>query len=73
MEETASAMKKLLDQGKIRAVGVSNFSVEQIAEFSKYCPVHVSQPPYNLFERQIETQLLPYTEKHHITTFAYGA
>lgn len=71
--ETAQTMKKLYDQGKIRAVGVSNFSVEQIKEFTQYCPLHVSQPPYNLFERQIETALLPYSEKNNITTFAYGA
>jgi len=73
IQETALAMKKLFDQGKIRAIGLSNFSVEQMTEFLKYCPVHVSQPPYNLFERQIETDLLPYTDKLKITTFAYGA
>lgn len=73
LEETALAMKALLDQGKIRAVGLSNFSVEGIMEFSKYCPVHVSQPPYNLFERKIEEELLPYTEKNKITTLAYGS
>src|SRR5882724_10287682 len=54
ISETADAMAALLKQGKIRAIGVSNFSVEQMDEFALTAPIHTAQPPYNLFERQIE-------------------
>jgi len=73
IEETAEAMKALLDQGKIGAIGVSNFSVEQMERFRETAPIHVLQPPYNLFEREIEADILPYCLKHGIATFGYGA
>ncbi len=73
IEETAEAMKTLFDQGKIGAIGVSNFSVAEIERFCKVAPLHVLQPPYNLFERQIETDILPYCLKHGIAIFGYGA
>jgi aryl-alcohol dehydrogenase-like predicted oxidoreductase len=73
IEETAAAMQELFRQGKIRAVGVSNFSVEQMQRFRSVAPLHVLQSPYNLFEREIETDLLPYCRKNNIATFGYGA
>jgi aryl-alcohol dehydrogenase-like predicted oxidoreductase len=73
IEETARAMRDLFEQGKIRAIGVSNFSVEQIERFRETAPLHVVQPPYNMFERGIETELLPYCREHHIATLGYGA
>lgn len=73
IEETADAMLTLLQQGKIRAIGVSNFSVLQMERFRRVAPLHVLQPPYNLFERGIETDLLPYCRKNRIATLGYGA
>jgi aryl-alcohol dehydrogenase-like predicted oxidoreductase len=73
IEETAEAMYALYNQGKIRAIGVSNFSVDQIDRFRSVAPLHVLQPPYNLFERGIEAELLPYTRDNKIATFGYGA
>ena len=73
IEETAEAMHTLFRQGKIRAIGVSNFSVAQIEQFRRVAPLHVVQPPYNLFERGIERDLLPYCRKNQIATFGYGA
>jgi len=73
IEETAEAMRTLLAQGKIRAIGVSNFSVAQMERFRRVAPLHVVQPPYNLFERSIETDILPYCRKNNIATFGYGA
>jgi aryl-alcohol dehydrogenase-like predicted oxidoreductase len=73
IEETAEAMQTLLEQGKIRAIGVSNFSVIQMERFRRVAPLHVLQPPYNLFERAIETDLLPYCRKNRIATLGYGA
>ena len=73
IEETAEAMRTLFTQGKIRAIGVSNFSVEQMERFRNLAPLHVLQSPFNLFERQIEQDLLPYCRKNNIATLGYGA
>ena len=73
IEETAEVMRTLLEQGKIRAIGVSNFSVAQIEQFRRVAPLHVLQSPYNLFERGIESDILPYCRKNNIATFGYGA
>lgn len=73
MAETAGAMKEILDAGKIRAIAVSNFTVEQLEEFQKTAPVHVIQPPYNIFERGIEEDILPYAGKQDISTLLYGS
>jgi aryl-alcohol dehydrogenase-like predicted oxidoreductase len=73
IEETAEAMHRLFEQGKIRAIGVSNFSVAQMERFRQVAPLHVLQPPYNLFERGIEADVLPYCRKNKIATFGYGA
>jgi aryl-alcohol dehydrogenase-like predicted oxidoreductase len=73
IEETAETMRALFEQGKIRAIGVSNFSVTQMEHFKRVAPLHVLQPPFNLFERGIEQTLLPYCGKNNIATFGYGA
>jgi aryl-alcohol dehydrogenase-like predicted oxidoreductase len=73
IEETAEAMGTLYDQGKIRAIGVSNFSVAQMERFRRVAPLHVLQPPYNLFERAIEAEILPYCRANNIATLGYGA
>jgi aryl-alcohol dehydrogenase-like predicted oxidoreductase len=73
IEETADAMLALLEQGRIRAIGVSNFSVAQMDRFRRVAPLHVLQPPYNLFERGIEADLLPYCAKRGIAMLGYGA
>jgi len=73
IEETAEAMQTLFDQGKIRAIGVSNFSVAQIERFRHIAKLHVVQPPYNLFEREIESELLPYCRNSGLATLTYGA
>jgi len=73
IEETAEAMLTIYEQGKIGAIGVSNFSVAQMERFRKVAPLHVLQPPYNLFERGIEAEILPYCRAHGIVTLGYGA
>jgi aryl-alcohol dehydrogenase-like predicted oxidoreductase len=73
IEETAGAMSELYEQGTIRAIGVSNFSVSQIRAFRAVAPLHVLQSPYNLFERGIEAEILPYCLANGIATFGYGA
>jgi aryl-alcohol dehydrogenase-like predicted oxidoreductase len=71
--ETAGAMRELLLAGKIRAIGVSNFDPGQMDAFRSVAPLHTIQPPYNLFERGVETGILPYARRHGIAVLAYGA
>jgi aryl-alcohol dehydrogenase-like predicted oxidoreductase len=73
IEETARAMAELHRAGKIRAIGVSNFSTEQMRAFRAVAPLHTAQPPYNLFERQAENDVLPYCRDNAIATLAYGS
>jgi aryl-alcohol dehydrogenase-like predicted oxidoreductase len=72
-EETAETMLSLLHEGKIRAIGVSNFSPAQMDAFHRIAPLQSSQPPYNLFERGIERDVLPYCRQQGIALIAYGA
>jgi aryl-alcohol dehydrogenase-like predicted oxidoreductase len=71
--EVADAMAALYRAGKIRAIGVSNFSPAQMDEFRAVAPLHAAQPPYNLFERSIQTDVLPYCVDHNIALLAYGS
>src|ERR1700730_12207657 len=73
IEETAETMHMLLREGKIRAIGCSNFSVAEMERFRQVAPLHVVQPPYNMFERGIEADILPYCLDHGITTLGYVA
>ena len=73
IEETAEAMRTLYEAGKIGAIGVSNFSVAEMERFRQVAPLHVLQPPYNLFERAIEADILPYARANRMATLGYGA
>ncbi|MCB8874877.1 aldo/keto reductase [Acidisoma silvae] len=72
-EETAAVLQSLLDKGKIRAIGVSNYSPAQMAAFAKVARLDAVQPPYNLFERGIEADVLPYSAENGLTVLSYGA
>ena len=71
--EVAEAIGALHRAGKIRAIGVSNFSPAQMDEFRKVAPLHAAQPPYNLFEREIDRDVLPYCRDRDIALLAYGS
>ena len=73
IKETAGALVRLLKEGKIRAIGVSNYSPAQMAEFRQVAPIHSVQPPYNLFEREAEGDVLPYAAQHDLAVLCYGA
>ena len=73
IEETAATIGKLYEQGKIRAIGVSNYSPVEMSRFRAIAPLHTIQPPYNLFEREIERDVLPYALDRGITALTYGA
>jgi aryl-alcohol dehydrogenase-like predicted oxidoreductase len=71
-EETGEALQELLNEGKIRHVGVSNFDAAQMQALSQVVPVETLQPPYHLFRRQIEDEILPFAEEHDIGVLVYG-
>ena len=73
LEETAKALEQLVQAGKIRCVGVSNFDVSQMQEFEKTRKIDTLQPPYHLFRRDIEQDILPYCQGHKIGVLVYGA
>ena len=73
IEETAETMSLLFRQGKIRAIGVSNYLPEQMEQFRAAAPLHTDQPPYNLFERQIEQDVLPFALHNGMGTLTYGS
>ena len=73
LEETMRAMTDLKTQGKIRAIGVSNFSRSQLEDAATYGKIHSLQPPYSLFWRKVENNALPYCLKNNITVLAYSS
>jgi len=72
IEETMKALTLLKEQGKIRAIGVSNFSREQLAKAAKYGRIDSLQPPYSLFWRPVEKELTPYCVENQISILAYS-
>ena len=73
IHDTAAVLARLVSEGKIRAIGVSNFSAAQMAEFREAAPIHAAQPPYNLFERDAEREIIPYAWRHDMAVLCYGA
>src|SRR5215471_435367 len=72
-EETAEALRDLKQAGKIRAIGVSNYSIEEMERFQRVTPIASAQPPLNLFERQAEADIIPWCLEHGVATVTYGA
>jgi myo-inositol catabolism protein IolS len=72
LEETMSALNELKKQGKIRSIGVSNFSRTQLEEAAQSGRIDSVQPPYSLFWRKIEKDLVPYCVEHNISILAYS-
>jgi aryl-alcohol dehydrogenase-like predicted oxidoreductase len=73
IEETMRAMNDLKQQGKIRAIGVSNFSRSQIEAAAQYGRIDSLQPPYSLFWRQVESDAVPYCIENNISILSYSS
>ena len=73
IERAAEVMRALYEQGKIRAIGVSNFSPAQMDAVRRIAPLHAIQPPYNLFECAIDDEVLPYCREHSIAVLTYSS
>jgi aryl-alcohol dehydrogenase-like predicted oxidoreductase len=72
IEEGWAALAELKDQGLVRHIGVSNFSVEQLRRVQEIAPVEALQPPYSLVEREAEGELLPFAEREGIGVIVYS-
>jgi aryl-alcohol dehydrogenase-like predicted oxidoreductase len=72
-EETAQALLDLQRAGKVRAIGVSNYSVDGMERFRTIAPLASAQPPLNLFERQAQGDILPWCSANGVATLTYGA
>jgi aryl-alcohol dehydrogenase-like predicted oxidoreductase len=72
IEETMETLNELVEKGKVRYIGVSNFSVEQMEEARKYANVVSLQSLYNLLQRDVEKAEYPYTEKNGMGFIPYS-
>ena len=72
VEESMRAMVKLKEQGKIRAIGVSNYDVASLRDAEKVTKLASNQPPYSLMQRKIEREILPYCREHRIGVIVYS-
>ena len=72
ISETMQAVETLLQQGKIRAFGVSNYSIPQIQEAQKTVQIASNQVAFSMLNRKIETDLIPFTVSENIGIIAYS-
>jgi aryl-alcohol dehydrogenase-like predicted oxidoreductase len=72
VEETGRVLADLVREGKIRHAGVSNYSPRQMTDLAQYGPVETDQPPYHMFHRDSEAEILPYAERNDIGVLVYG-
>ncbi len=71
LRESAGAIRDLILAGKARCAGLSNCSVEQLAEFHAECPLTACQPPYNMLQRQIERDIVPWCQSQGVSVLVY--
>lgn len=72
IEEGWETLAKLKQEGKVRYIGVSNFSVAQMERISKIAPITSLQPPYSMLNRGVEKEILPYCQQHNIGVINYS-
>jgi len=70
--DTMAVLEKLRREGKVRAIGVSNFGIKEIEAASEHGTIDVLQPPYNAFWREVEAEILPYCRSHEIGIIPYS-
>jgi aryl-alcohol dehydrogenase-like predicted oxidoreductase len=71
LAESAGALAEIMQTGKARAIGVSNVGLEQLREFAAACPLAAFQPPYNMLQRGIEADTLPWCVEHGVSVVVY--
>jgi len=71
--DAMAGFESLRNSGKVRFVGVSNFTLEQVREYRAFGPLHAQQVGYNLFDRRIEREMLPQCAEMGLGVMAYGS
>ena len=71
VRESAVELRRLMEEGKTQAVGLSNASIAQLEEFSTECPLAAYQPPYNMLQRGIEADAIPWCRKNGTAIACY--
>lgn len=71
VEVSAGELRRLLEEGKTRAVGVSNFNLAQLEAFHRICPISAVQPAYNMLMREIEADVIPWCVQHRVSVLVY--
>jgi len=71
--ETARELAEFVREGKVGALGVSNYHAAQMEEFRSVTPCASNQPPYNLFEREIDAEILPWCEQNGVAVLTYSS
>lgn len=71
IEESAGALRRLLDAGMTRAVGLSNAGVDLLARFAAECPLAACQMHFNMLQREIEAEVLPWCRRHDVAMVVY--
>lgn len=69
--ESAGELKRILDSGKARSIGASNVSLAQLQRFATVCPIAAYQPCYNMLQREIEADTLPWCREHGVSVCNY--
>ncbi len=72
IEEGWAALAEVKEQGLARHIGVSNFDVEQMRRIQRVAQIETLQPPYNLIEREVEREILPFAESEGIGVIVYS-
>ncbi len=72
VEEGWSTLAELKEEGLVRHIGASNFSVEQLERAEAIAPVETLQPPYSLLDREVEAEILPYCGEQGIGVIVYS-
>jgi aryl-alcohol dehydrogenase-like predicted oxidoreductase len=71
LAESAGELRRMMEEGKALSIGVSNFSRSQLDEFQAVCPITAVQPPYNMLQREIESDILPWCRERGISVCVY--
>lgn len=71
LAESAGALREIQASGRARSIGVSNFNLAQLQEFHAVCPIAAIQPPYNMLQRGIEAEILPWCQSQQVSVFVY--
>jgi aryl-alcohol dehydrogenase-like predicted oxidoreductase len=73
IDDAAAVLADFVREGKVRALGVSNFNVAQMEAFRQVAPLASDQPPYNIFEREIDAEILPWCAGNDVAVLTYSS